>query len=179
MAHITASVEYGIHSLLWMIGSEARPMSSRELAELNGISPSFLAKIFPKLEKAGIVRASEGVRGGYVLAKPAQDISFLDLIDAIEGKKPLFDCQEVRGGCALFDNKPPTWAMKGTCAIHAVMLRAEKAMREALAGQTLADVAEAVGRKAPPEFWSSFQEWADKKAETRAGKPKRKPERPA
>jgi Rrf2 family protein len=179
MAHITASVEYGIHSLLWMIGSEARPMSSRELAELNGISPSFLAKIFPKLEKAGIVRASEGVRGGYVLARPAQEISFLDLIDAIEGKKPLFDCQEVRGGCALFGKKPPTWAMKGTCAIHAVMLRAEKAMREALAGQSLADVAEAVGSKAPPEFWGSFQDWVDKKAEIRVGKPKRKGARPA
>jgi Rrf2 family protein len=179
MAHITASVEYGIHSLLWMIGSEARPMSSRELAELNGISPSFLAKIFPKLEKAGIVRASEGVRGGYVLAKPAQEISFLDLIDAIEGRKPLFDCQEVRGGCALFGKKPPTWAMKGTCAIHAAMLRAEKAMREALAEQSLADVAEAVSRKAPPEFWGSFQEWVDKKVETRAGKPKRQAARRA
>jgi Rrf2 family protein len=173
MAHITASVEYGLHSLLWMIGSEARPMSSRELAELNGISPSFLAKIFPKLEKAGIVRASEGLRGGYVLGKPARDISFLDVIDAIEGRKPLFDCQEIRGGCALFGKKPPTWSMKGTCAIHAVMLRAEKAMREALAGQSLADVAETFGRKAPPEFWGSFQQWVDRKVETRAGKPKR------
>jgi len=179
MAHITVSVEYGIHSLLWMIGSEARPMSSRELAELNGISPSFLAKIFPKLEKAGIVRASEGVRGGYVLGKAAQDISFLDVIDAIEGRKPLFDCQEVRGGCALFGKKPPTWATKGTCAIHAVMLRAEKAMREALAGQSLADVAEAFGRKAPSDFWDAFQKWVDDSVEARAGKPKRKGARQA
>jgi hypothetical protein len=53
------------------------------------------------------------------------------------------------------------------------MLRAEKAMREALAGQSLADVAETFGRKAPPEFWGSFQQWVDRKVETRAGKPKR------
>jgi Rrf2 family protein len=174
MAHITVSVEYGIHCLLWMIGSEATPMSSRELAELQGISPSFVAKIFPKLEKAGIVRASEGLRGGYVLAKPAQDISCLELIDAIEGKKPLFDCREVREGCALFAKKPPAWATKGTCAIHAVMLRAEKSMREAFASQSLADVAEAVGRKAPPAFWSAFQDWVDEKVEARVGKPRRK-----
>ena len=55
MAYITTSVEYGIHCLLWLVGDNQRALSSRELAELQGISPSFLAKIFPKLEKAGIV----------------------------------------------------------------------------------------------------------------------------
>ncbi len=65
MAYITTSVEYGgIHCLLWLVGDNQRALSSRELAELQGISPSFLAKIFPKLKKAGIVVASEGVRGG-------------------------------------------------------------------------------------------------------------------
>ena len=59
MAYITASVEYGIHCLLWLVGNDDRPLSSRDMAELQGVSPSFLAKIFPKLEKAGIVKASE------------------------------------------------------------------------------------------------------------------------
>ncbi|MGQ6307022.1 RrF2 family transcriptional regulator, partial [Serratia sp. IR-2025] len=150
MAYITTSVEYGIHCLLWLVGDNQRALSSRELAELQGISPSFLAKIFPKLEKAGIVVASEGVRGGYRLARPADEISFLAIIDAIEGHKPLFDCQEVRGRCAVFDDSPPDWAVSGKCAIHAVMLQAEKAMRDALAAQTLGAVAGPVGRKAPP-----------------------------
>jgi Rrf2 family protein len=171
MAHITASVEYGVHSLIWLVGEDARPMSSRELAELAGVSPSFVAKIFPKLEKAGIVRASEGVRGGYLLAKPAKHISFLEIIDAIEGEKPLFDCREVRLQCPLFGKDPPNWAAKGTCAIHAVMLHAEKAMREALAGQSLGDVAERFGRKAPPEFWGVVKDWLDDNADTRIGKP--------
>ncbi len=60
-----------------------------------GISPSFVAKIFPKLEKAGIVRSSEGVRGGYLLARAPEEISVLEVVDAIEGRKPLFDCQEI------------------------------------------------------------------------------------
>jgi Rrf2 family protein len=171
MAHITASVEYGIHSLLWLIGQEGRPMSSRELAELSGVSPTFLAKIFPKLEKAGIVRAAEGVRGGYLLAKPPKNISFMEIIDAIEGEKPLFDCREVRLQCPLFGKDPPGWAAKGTCAIHAVMLRAEKAMREALASQSLGDVAETFGRKAPSEFWGVLKDWLEDNAETRVGKP--------
>src|SRR3954468_12135682 len=99
MAHLTTSVEYGIHCLLWLADSGGKPLSSRDLAELQGISPSFLAKIFPKLEKAGIVEASEGVRGGYRLARSPEKISVLQVVDAIEGEKPLFDCLEIRRRC--------------------------------------------------------------------------------
>ncbi|TGX55740.1 Rrf2 family transcriptional regulator [Sphingomonas gei] len=173
MAYITASVEYGIHCLLWLVDSDGRPLSSRDLAELQGISPSFLAKIFPRLEKAGIVRASEGVRGGYLLARRAEEISFLEVIDAIEGRKPLFDCQEIRGKCAVFGDTPPGWASTGVCAVHAVMLQAEKAMRDVLAGTTLRDIAKAVDRKAPPEFARDVQGWLDTRFRGRTGKVQR------
>ena len=158
MAHLTTSVEYGIHGLLWLVGSE-QALSSRDLAELQGISPSFLAKIFPKLEKAGIVAASEGVRGGYRLGRAPEDITFLQIVDAIEGDKPLFDCQEVRGRCAVFGGDPPAWATGGVCAVHAVMLQAEKAMRDSLASQSLADVARRFGRTAPDDFFAEVQGW--------------------
>ena len=171
MAHITVSVEYGIHSLLWLVGQQGKPLSSRKLAELAGVSPTFLAKIFPKLEKAGIVRAAEGVRGGYELAKSPHNISFLDIVDAIEGEKPLFDCQEVRARCPLLGKGPPAWATNGTCAVHAVMLRAERSMREALQAQSLGAVAGAFGRKAPPEFFAAFQAWLAHEDKPRVRKP--------
>jgi len=161
MAHLTASVEYALHCLLWLADPSGTPLSSRELAEFQGVSPSFVAKIFPKLEKAGIVRASEGVRGGYLLAKSADDIRILDVVDAVEGRKPLFECQDIRGRCAVFKERPPAWATAGVCAIHAVMLRAEKAMRESLASQSLADVGRIVGSKAPPEFSDEVRDWLD------------------
>jgi len=159
MAHLTVNVEYGIHCLLWLVHSGDTPVSSRDLADLQGISHSLLAKIFPKLEKAGIVRAAEGVRGGYVLGRPAAEISFLQIVDAIEGRKPLFDCQEIRGRCAVFGNVPPDWATGGVCAVHAVMLRAEKAMRDTLARQSLAALSEALDDKAPPEFGIEVGTW--------------------
>lgn len=159
MAHMTVSVEYGIHCLLWLANSGDKPLSSRDLAELQGISPSFLAKIFPKLEKAGIVEASEGVRGGYRLARAPEKISVLHVIDAIEGDKPLFDCQEIRGRCAVFGETPPGWAMAGVCAIHAVMLKAEKAMRDELAAHSIAKLAATFNRKAPTEFATQVQDW--------------------
>lgn len=158
MAHITASVEYGIHALLWLVDND-QPLSSRDMAELQGVSPTFLAKIMVKLEKAGIVRAHEGVRGGYQLARPAAAISFLDIVDAIEGEKPLFDCLEIRGRCALFGETPPKWATNGTCAVHAAMLQAEKAMRDALAAQTLGEVTARFSRKAPEKFLADVEAW--------------------
>ena len=169
MAYITTSVEYGIHGLIWLVDNE-QSLSSRDIADLQGISASFLAKIFPKLEKAGIVTASEGVRGGYRLARPADEITFLEIVDAIEGRKPLFDCQEVRERCALFTGDAPEWATTGTCAIHAVMLQAEKAMRDALAAQTLGEVASRFGRKAPASFFSDVQGWVDDRMTTRTAR---------
>lgn len=161
MAFITSSVEYGIHCLLWLVGSDNKALSSRELAELQGISPSFLSKILPKLQKAGIVKASEGVRGGYLLARPAEEITFLQIIDAIEGHKPLFDCQEIRSRCAVFNNEPPNWATSGKCAIHAVMLQAEKAMRDSLSTQTLSVIGSRFSRTAPESFFNDVNDWID------------------
>ena len=126
MAYIGTGVEYGLHCLLWLVEQPPGPPSSRDLAALQGFSPSFVAKILPKLEKAGILTASEGLRGGYRLARPADQVSVLDVVDAIEGQKPLFDCQEVRERCVLFGSEPPAWATGGVCSIHAVMLRAER-----------------------------------------------------
>jgi Rrf2 family protein len=136
----------------------AGPASSRDLAELQGVSPSFVAKIFPRLEKAGIVKASEGVRGGYRLARPAHDITVLDVVDAIEGNKPLFDCQEIRGRCTLY-GKASGSMTGGVCAIHAVMLRAEQSMRDELARTTMAALAATVESKMPSDFPATVQNW--------------------
>lgn len=129
----------------------------------------------PRLEKAGIVKASEGVKGGYLLARAADNVSFLDIVDAVEGKKPLFDCQEVRGRCAVFGGQAPDWATAGTCAIHAVMLQAEKAMRDTLASQTLASVGESFIRKAPSKFLDDANNWIKDRTSGRARRGGRSP----
>jgi Rrf2 family protein len=171
MAHLTASVEYGLHCLLGLLDAGEQPRSARDLAQYQGISPTFVAKIFAKLEKAGIVEALEGVRGGYRLARRPEAITVLELVDAIEGQKPLFDCQEIRSRCALFGADTPQWASRGVCSIHAVMLKAEKAMREALASETLADIGGRVERKAPKSFGADTKAWFDRRiAERQSGR---------
>lgn len=161
-----ASTEYVLHSLLWLVEND-EPVSSLDLADLQELPSAFMAKLLPKLEKAGILRASEGMKGGYVLARPAREISVLSVVDAVEGRKSLFNCQEIRGRCALFAQGPPRWATQGVCGIHAAMLRAEEAMREELAQTTLADLSDLVRVKAPPQFLDNAQSWLGNRMKTR------------
>jgi hypothetical protein len=60
-------VEYGIHSLMCMVDSkgDAREMSVREIADLQSVPYDYLAKIFTRLSKAGLVRSIEGKGGGF------------------------------------------------------------------------------------------------------------------
>lgn len=160
MSYIGTGVEYALHCLTWIAGPLERPPSSRDLAEMQGVPPAFLKKIFPKLEKAGIVEATGGIRGGYRLARAPEQISVLDVVDAVEGAKPLFDCQEIRGRCALFGGNPPAWSTRGVCGIHAVMIRAEKVMRNELAKTSLADLMGAIVNKVqPPDFAGQARAW--------------------
>ncbi len=180
MSHISTGVEYALHCMLFLAGREggADSASTRDLAELQGVPADYVAKLFTRLQKAGLVEATEGVRGGFRLARPADRISVHDVVLAIDGEKPLFDCREIRGRCALFGGSPPDWATRGVCAIHAVMLDAEKRMREALAGQTLADIDGRLAAKAPADFGDRIDGWLTARAAARTGaKPIRQGER--
>jgi len=165
MALYSSSVEYGLHCLLFLVDSSgAARASSLDLAEFQGISPSFVAKLFGRLKAAGLVTAIEGAHGGYQLARRAEDITVLDVVDALEGDKPLFQCKEIRRNCALFADSAPSWATKGLCSIHAVMREAESLMKQSLANHTLADLSERVQRKAPKTFSIDANAWfADRK----------------
>ena len=156
-----SAVEYALHCLLWLAPARETPASSRDLAELTGVSPALVAKLLPKLEKAGVLAAQGGIAGGYRLARPADEITVLEIVEAVDGGKRLFDCKDVRLKCPLFGADPPTWASHGLCTIHAVMLRAEKSMRREMAHTTLLDIANGVERKAPATFGDDVGRWLD------------------
>jgi Rrf2 family protein len=160
-----------LHCLLFLAGPPAgvREASVRDLAELQGVSVEYLAKLFTKLQKAGLVVATEGARGGFALARPPEKISVLDVVRAIDGHKSLFECRNIRENCALFGNNPPRWATSGVCSIHAVMLEAEKSVRESLGGHTLADLGGRVMAKAPEKYGVEIAHWLDERAVVRRG----------
>jgi Rrf2 family protein len=160
-----APVEYGLHCVLWLTGDDVERASSRDLADLQGVPAATMAKIMPKLEKAGILASKDGIAGGYTLARPASEITVLDVVDAIEGGKRLFDCKEVRRGCFLFGGQPPSWSTAGVCGVHTVMLRAENRMRAELARTSLADLVAGVRR--PIGFEALVASWLRERSATR------------
>ncbi|ABR91566.1 transcriptional regulator [Janthinobacterium sp. Marseille] len=171
MSYISSGVEYGLHCLLFLTRSSAavEEASVRDLAELQGVPHDFLAKLFTKLVKAGLVVSTEGVKGGVRLARLPERITVHDVIVAIDGDKSLFDCREIRGRCAVFDSNAPAWATRGVCSIDAVMQLAEKAMRAELKQHTLADLAQRTNDKAPAAFGGQVVTWLNDRATNRRG----------
>src|SRR6478752_1530243 len=95
-------VEYGLHCLVYLI--DIPPDSTigiKELSAFQGISETYLSKIFSKLTKAGIVSSVPGVKGGYKLAKSPEDISFWDVVEAVEGATPIFQCKNIKDNSYL------------------------------------------------------------------------------
>ncbi|AFJ45304.1 RrF2 family transcriptional regulator [Shimwellia blattae] len=161
MAFFSSGVEYGIHSLICMVDAkgDAREMSVREMAGLQNVPYDYLAKIFTRLSRAGLVTSSEGKGGGFRLARPSELITVLDVVQAIDGEKSLFECREIRQRLALFNDTPPAWACDGPCGVRAVMDSAQQQMEEALARHTILDLARRTYRKAPDTFNIEVQEW--------------------
>ncbi|MES3150798.1 RrF2 family transcriptional regulator [Sphingomonas faeni] len=173
MTHISAAVEYALHTLLYIIDlpDEVDPPSSKDLATLRALPIKFMAGVMTKLNKAGIVVASEGIRGGVRLARSAEDISFYEVVVAVDGMKPLFDCRNVRHACPLYGKVPPAWATSGVCGIHAVMLEADARMKEVLKGKTLRDMADQAAKRVPSEFRAETRIWLENRAQTRRQRP--------
>jgi Rrf2 family protein len=164
MSFYGSSVEYGLHCLLHLVEPfEQGQPSSRELAEFQGISPSYVAKLFTRLEKAGLVVSMEGVGGGFRLARSPERMTVLEVVDALEGDKPLFECRNIRDKCILYGKELPHPKRQSICSIHAVMVEAERRMRESLAETTLASLAAEVKGKSSAENRAERMKWFRKR----------------
>jgi Rrf2 family protein len=161
-----AGAEYALHSLL-ALAARREPVSVRDLARFQDLPERFLAKLFTRLEKAGLVQATEGARGGFALARAPARISVRDVLEAVDAGRTLFECAEIRRHCALFGAAPPAWSISGMCRIHLFMREAEGALHGFLASKTLADLSHEFEQKAPETFLRDAEAWFQ---ERRAGR---------
>jgi FeS assembly SUF system regulator len=75
--------------------------SAPELSERTGIGLPTVSKLLKELQRATLVRSTRGARGGYQLARPADQISAAEIIDAVEGPVALTECASDHGQCGL------------------------------------------------------------------------------
>jgi len=157
----SVGVEYAMHCLLYMTDSQVgKAFGIKDLATYQGVSVTYLSKVFTKLKKSGILKSIPGVNGGYELARSPESISFLDVVEAIEGTDPLFQCAEIRQNEILLDknNLTDTYT-KCPCLIKVVMLEAEEQMKQYLKYKTLKWLREQVNDKMPEEHAKETIEW--------------------
>lgn len=151
-------VEYAFHSLFYMIDLPVgKTIGIKELAELNSLSETYLSKTFTKLRKAGLVRSVQGVKGGYELAKSPDNISFWDIVEAVEGASYLFQCAEIRQKNIL--SEPVSDPSGCPCLIKVIMHQAEEEMRKYLRGKSLLWLQKEVYKDFSDDKKKAVQEW--------------------
>ena len=142
-----------------ILATQTASVSISDLARYQGIPERFLAKIFTRLKKAKLVKGSEGISGGFILARPPETIHVLDVLKAVDPGRSLFSCAEIRKNCALFQVSPPRWAVAGPCRIHAFMEEAERKLHGFLASKSLSDLVCEYACKAPKAFVMETETW--------------------
>lgn len=121
------ATNYALHAMLSLANkTEKISIGVQSLATELSVSTTYLSKILAKLVKEGLVLSSPGAQGGYSLAANKNEVSFLDVIQAIEGKASLFECDPQHGE---------------NCLVHQVMLEAETEMERQLKQKRIIDVA--------------------------------------
>lgn len=89
--HINLESDYAVR-LVRVLAGETDRMDGKTLAERANVSPRFTLKIMQKLVLADIVISYKGAHGGYVLSRPAEDITLRQVIEAVEGKYRFSRC---------------------------------------------------------------------------------------
>ncbi len=157
----SVGVEYALHSLFYMVElPSGKVIGIKELATFQGISETYLSKVFTKLRKGGIVRSMPGVNGGYELARSPEEISFWDIVEAVEGSSHLFQCAEIRQNNILLDKSSlPSSYTQCPCLIKVVMLEAEDQMRKYLDNKSLAWLQKEVYKGFSEDRRKAIDEW--------------------
>jgi Rrf2 family protein len=154
---LRSQVEWALHCALILAGlAEGRYLSTKALAELHGVPKEYLSKALQALSQAGLVETALGPSGGYRLARPPGEISFLEVVEAVEGKASTFVCTDIRANNPC---RPAGFCDSKTCGIARVMWAADRAWRDSLQGVSVEDVLQTVAAEASPEVWARTAAW--------------------
>lgn len=127
---LNKTTEYALTVLGYMAISEQVIFSAEFLHEELEIPRLYLRKLLTQLSKLGFIQSAKGRKGGFVFAKPLEEISLASIINNVEGA-------EVMGSCILGHQK---CREEQPCVMHETWLEAKSKMLEALSNTTLLDL---------------------------------------
>jgi FeS assembly SUF system regulator len=130
MLRVTKLTDYATVILTVLAADPDAVASAAELAEQAGLEVPTVAKLLKPLAQAGLVEGFRGTNGGYRLARPAERISLVEIVEAMEGPLGMTECSVHAGACGI----------EQSCGVRANWRRINDVVADALRGITLAQM---------------------------------------
>jgi Rrf2 family protein len=132
------SAEYAIRAFVYLAQvPEGKYAMVKNIAEESEIPTHFLAKILQQLARKGFLRSSKGPTGGFALRRPPEDITLLEIVDAIDG---LAEYERCPSGITECNDEAP-------CGMHESWKELRSRIIGYLEGTTISDVARSLQQK--------------------------------
>jgi len=148
---VSAKADYAVRAAAELAAADEGPVKGEKLADAQDIPLQFLEHILLELKHSGIVRARRGAKGGYWLAKPADEVTIADIVRAVEG--PIAHVQST---------PPEAIEYRGNSEhLQEVWIAVRASIRNVLENVTLADLAAGqmpdvvAERVAVPDAWAA------------------------
>ena len=131
MIRLSRLTDYGIVLMAHLAAAGDGPHAARDIAAATELPLPAVSKLLKSLAREGLLISSRGTKGGYQLARPAEQITVPQMIAALEGPIALTDCNLHEGACS----------QEPRCHVRTPWQRINRAVHEALSRIRLADLA--------------------------------------
>ena len=129
MLKISEAASLGLHGMVFLAANSDRLIPTREIAAKFRISEAHLSKVLQRLTRAGLVKSTRGPKGGFALEKPGEEISLMEVYEAIAGPFVSSNC--------LFG----TQICSGNgCILGGLLERVDEQVKDYLAGTKLSEL---------------------------------------
>lgn len=154
-------VEWALHCMTVLASAPTNTLvAAKALSEFHGVPKEYLSKCLQLLSQAGLVKTTTGPSGGYSLSKSPKEISFLDVVEAVEGNTRTFRCQEIRRNNPCLGKADKKFSH--ACEIAAVMYEADEAWRQSLRARKLSEIIDALSKRLSKDTLSATAKWFEK-----------------
>ena len=130
MLRVTKLTDYATVVLTVLAARPGEILSATDLADHSGLESPTVSKVLKPLAQAGLVEGFRGANGGYRLARPADEIGLIEIVEAMEGPLGMTECSLHEGQCGL----------ERQCGVRANWRRINDVVVEALSNVTLAQM---------------------------------------
>ena len=132
LMQVSRRVDYALRAAIYLARQEPdRPSSVSEISEIEGIPKKFLEKILQSLIQHRVVVSRRGAHGGYLLARKPADVSFQDVMEAVEGPLAINVCVGENAQCAI----------SSSCGMRRIWAEGQRRLDDLFSATTLADLA--------------------------------------